>query len=789
MKKAIFLLIFLCFVFKAFTQEKTMVVDPSTASCTLGKISFEKLQDGLTGTFYDEGHIVFDKVPKYPWEFMATGTGRTGLTVTIDKGIRIQLSHEGALDEYANLRTLGILNIDFQNSTPFVKNDSFFMEHDLKKSEIIIKSKTQNNEVSCKIWAHPGMDVIAIEITNPVPSSEEFNISLLKDYSFDDEVSSEGIYLNWHTNTTSLYKKINEVSGVNSYQGEDILLNRCFGTAISLESEQLENNIESVWKTVLSPVWTSGLFSMNYTKRVVIWIAGESTSNGNKIWKKTVTQKIKEAKSMGLNKFIESHNAWWNEFWKKSYYKPANKEKYIYQIASYNLYRYYMACSGSYDREFPIRFQNDLFRYQISNYKWSIMDINAIETYQAYYGAVRTGDVNALYPRVNYYSKILPILKEASKNRFNHEGAISLYESNMWGTYFYWQGQPTNYTEEINPYLKYSWQGSLWMIYLMCDYYALTTDNVFADNTIKNYCSEVISFYMNHFPEKNSNSKRIFYPSAAGESWTGVKNSTELIAAMKATLPRVIEIGEARNWDKKLLSIWKEFLNEIPDLPKGKFVLNEKTGEGRIEPGDLYVPAEDMSNIEPAHCINSQQVELFPVWPAKLVMRDEENKGRAIKTFNARYWRETYNGWNLDAVFMACLGQYDSLMSEYVWRFNTTHVFPCGLAREESYSQAINDWIPFYPSMQGLGTSVTPVFEQLIQDYTDEVILFPCWKKEDGINFKIFSPYAGWIEVKYEPDKILKVHTDKKIKITLPEWLKCRNCIKVEIKSGSKNSN
>ncbi|MEN8227291.1 MAG: DUF5703 domain-containing protein [Bacteroidota bacterium] len=774
MRRIIITAFLLCLVTKSFTQEKSKANEPVSASCTLGKINTEILPDALTGTFHTEGRIVFDKIPKYPWEFMATGTGRTGLTVTIDNGIRIQLSHEGALDEYANLRTLGILNMDFQYTSPIEKNDSFLMEHDLRKSEIQIKTINQDNIFSCKIWAHPGMDVIAIVIENNEPLPEEFNVSLLKDYAFQDEVNSEGVYLNWHENSGSVFEKTSKASAVSFQQGDDILQNRCFGTAISVETEQDLVAMEKKFNSGLFPVWTSGLFSMNYAKRVVIWIAGESVRNGKTEWEEKVIRKLNEAKSMGLNRFIESHHAWWREFWAKSYYQPVNQEKYIHQIASYNLYRYYMACSSSSDREFPVRFQNDLFRYQIKNHLWSVMDIHAIETYQVNYGAVRTGDINALYPRVNHYQKILPAIKEASASRFNHDGAISLYESNLWGTYLHNQGQPTRYTEEISPYLRYSWQGNLWMIYLMCDYYALTNNKEFADNTIKNYSREVISFYKNHFPEKDSHNRRIFYPASGGETWIGAKNPTEIVAAMKATLPRVLEIGKTNKWEKELLSEWKLFLKEIPDIPRGKLVI-EESGKSSIEPGDLYVPAEDLSLIDTGRHLNRQHIELLPVWPGKLVLRNSEERIRATETFYARYWKERNDGWNLDAVFMACLGQYDSLMTDYPRRFYTTHTFPCGLARESSPFQPVNDWIPYYPSMQGMGTTVIPVFEQLIQDYPDEIILFPCWKKEDGISFRIFSPYAGWIEVVYEPDETFKITTDKKIKITLPEWLKSKN--------------
>jgi hypothetical protein len=69
------------------------------------------------------------------------------------------------------------------------------------------------------------------------------------------------------------------------------------------------------------------------------------------------------------------------------------------------------------------------------------------------------------------------------------------------------------------------------------------------------------------------------------------------------------------------------------------------------------------------------------------------------------------------------------------------------------------------PSLQGLGTGVIPVLEMLLQDYPDELIVLPCWPEHVPVDFTLYSPYTGRVEVQYKPADTLRVATQREIRV------------------------
>ena len=107
--------------------------------------------------------------------------------------------------------------------------------------------------------------------------------------------------------------------------------------------------------------------------------------------------------------------------------------------------------------------------------------------------------------------------------------------------------------------------------------------------------------------------------------------------------------------------------------------------------------------------------------------------------------------------------------------FDWTFVLPCGLARETAPENPQRPGIPESPSLQGLGTGVIPVLEMLLQDYPDELIVLPCWPDRVPVDFTLYSPYAGRVEVHYRPANMLRVATSERSACE-PQSAARRNC-------------
>ncbi len=739
-------------------------------SCPLGKTNdtFPALPAGILGRFDTEGKIVFEQRPQKSWDFMATGTGVTGITVNAQCGVKMQLNHASAFDGKGFQRPLGVLTINDWSvggwnsaGDPFRDVNNLKMIHDIKKSCIRVSAITPTGPVHMDIRANIEMDVMCIDITDHRTGqpNKPVGFSLSSPFPFERKTTDSGVVLNWHVNTESVYQAANKWSGFTMPKETDPLMGRCFGTAV--------------------------FFDENYNtpgqKAHRIWIAADSTLKGFDAWRQNVLDKIKAASEMPTGTFIENHEKWWSSFWQRSYFLPEPKEgdtRFIKQQAAFDLYRYYVACTSSDRREFPVRFMNDLFRYNNCQQLWSVMDITALETYQSLYGAMRTGDASAMRSRMNFYVETLPLFQRHSHARFGHPGSVCAYETMPWGSYLYWDDQPvTYYTEKNSPYLRYSWSGNLWMILLMCDYVGITADLEFANNGIRPFASEVMTFFAEHYPQKDENGKVIFSPGSAGETWCGVKNPAEVICALEMTLPRLIKLADRLNW-KPQAQKWENMLDTLPPIPEGKLIQDKQDQKWKITQGRLLVPAQDFSILETPGPINHQHTELFAIWPTKLYLRDPSKYDIALDSYNARMWKNGTDGWNLDVVFAACLGLTDEVDKWYDHHFDVTSTFPNGLCQETSLHQENFRGISVYPSMQGMGTWVIPVIERLMQDYPDEIILLPAWPREVPVRFALFSPFAGRVEVDYKPGQPLTVTTERPIKISLPPHLK--NEIKIE---------
>ena len=249
--------------------------------------------------------------------------------------------------------------------------------------------------------------------------------------------------------------------------------------------------------------------------------------------------------------------------------------------------------------------------------------------------------------------------------------------------------------------------------------------------------------------------------------WSGVRNSAETICALRAVLPRLIALGKARGWD---VLDWQDLLDAVPPIPKGKFDIQRvELPHGRILPGDQLVPAEDLSQTDPPTNLVNQHTELYAIWPAKLMVRDPEDRAVAQKSYDDRVWPRRRDGWNLDMVHAATLRNVAELDRWYPLQFEGTVTFPCGLAQEASPKQVGVDAVPIFPGSQGLGTAALPVLERLIQDYPDLLVVLPAWPAEFGVRYRLFSPFAGAVELEYVPGQPVRVNVDRDIPVVLPD--------------------
>ncbi|OGV91787.1 MAG: hypothetical protein A3K19_20220 [Lentisphaerae bacterium RIFOXYB12_FULL_65_16] len=767
--------------------------DQNVHACALGdpgRAFPNRPADGLIGRYRTDGVVTFDRQPRQPWEFMATGTGTTGIAVGAGRDLRLQVNHAGAVDGWGVQHALGVLHID-GSGQPLVENRGFKMMHDLRRSVITIEVDTGTGAVRAEVRAHKELDVIRIDLFDARPQPGDLGIRIESDHPHVTDVLPDHLRLSWHENRASIVRDSWLWSGVSDPEKlPDPLRGRRFGLAVAVETDLHDAG------------WRDDLFAASRVRdensmakadgappkgRTTIWLTGVSEQCGETAWRDEVLRRIKAARDLSHDEFVASHERWWSEFWARSCFEPRDPGgRFTCQRASFDLYRYYMACCSSPARPWPERFQNTLFAYSLNQRNWSVLDIWGVETYQTLYAAVRTGDQEPVRDRILYRDRLRRVLAAHCAARFGHPGVIAAYESSIWGSYFFWNGKPTHYTERDSPYLRYTWQGNLWLLLLMWEHCALYPDDTEAEAILRRSASETLEFFRHHYPRVESG-KRVFYPSEAGETWCGVTDSAELVSALRAVLPRLAAMGRERGWDARLADACQALLAETPPVPRGRFI-SDPDGHERpvVEPGDDLVPAAGFERCESTwlpwanrfcYRLNAQHCELFSLWPGKLTSGDADLEAAALRAYQNRRWQHYHDGWNLDVVFAANLGLTDEVATWFDHHFDHTHVFPCGLAQEASPKEAgTGGAITVYPSLQGLGTSVIPVIDQLIADHPDGIGILPCWPLDVGVHFVLHHPLAGRVEVNFEPATRLTVKTRREVRIVVPDALRGLLC-------------
>ena len=746
------------------TDEHTQSGDPAAGTCVLGSP-----KNGLTGTYDRRGRIRFDARPVQEWAFMATGTGVTGLAVNFPAEMIVQINHAAAIDEQGRLRVLARLHLDLAGA-PFEKAKRFRMEHDLRRSVITALAETDEGLVRVDIRAHVEHDVIRIDIDDRRTTPGQLTVRLEEDAPSSAMFNQETGLCLWHENDAA---KIMPPKPENAASGSGVmgdnrewLAGRTFGLCVC-PGQQTDS---ASGQTLQLPP------AAHHT----IDVLGLSTLGGYAAFAGAVAHRLTTIRAESQDTFIGTHEAWWKAFWAQSSFEPGGEDGTMTRYkAAFDLYRYYLACCSNEQRETPVRFQIDLFRYHSRDFEWLTGLICAVEQYQSFYGAMRTGNAPPLRNLASFYAQKLLYYRYYARWTYGHDGA----RIPMWQTPLLLRpgADPATATPPAGvPNIAYNGEnpaGALWVLLLLCDYVDLSGDSAFLEGTLRPLAADLVEFVRLQYPQRE-NGWMVIAPCNAGETWQGVRDPAEMVCALRVTLPRLIALAQAQHWGSELITRWEEMLAAVPAIPRGRLDYRDPATPPVILPGDQLAPAADMSACQAYvlawskgqawYQLNSQHTELYAIWPAKLVLRDEASRDSARRSYRERLWPHLWDGWNLDVVFAACLGLHDEVARWFDEHFDHTYVLPCGLARETAPENPQVPGLPECPSLQGMGTGVIPVLEMLLQDYPDELIVLPCWPQDIPVDYTLYSPYVGKVEVHYWPKIRLEVKTGRDIRVSTP---------------------
>ena len=194
----------------------------------------------------------------------------------------------------------------------------------------------------------------------------------------------------------------------------------------------------------------------------------------------------------------------------------------------------------------------------------------------------------------------------------------------------------------LNDYIRHVWQPGLELTALMLDYYEHTLDEAFLQKQLLPMARDVLRYFDTRFP-RDAAGKLVIQPTQAVETyWYDVVNDLPSVAGLIAVTERLLALppGRVPPAERELCQRMQAM---TPPLP-----IQVEAGVRRLMPAEKFNPKR--SNVE--------NVELYAIWPFRLLGVGRQNLDLAVDTFRRRPEKASI-GWQYDGQSAAAVGLAD----------------------------------------------------------------------------------------------------------------------------------
>lgn len=646
---------------------------------------------------------------------MPLGNGDIGLNVWVEKngdlvfyiaktdawGGEIDPGKDIWVKQGGVLMKLGAVRVSV-TPNPLAVNSAFKQILKLRNGEITVQEGTGVNEVDFRVWVDANNPVIRVEAKSGRQSTVSVKLDNWRAGLTDTILSNQKNSIAWYHH--------------NSPTADPHLANLTFGAVIT--GKGLTNKDDTTLQSTQKV--TAQLISIYPLTAVA--------GSGNE-WLSKLKPNMNRLEKLDLNQTRFAHQQWWQQFWERSWVFVSGNETATNVTQGYILQRFVTACAGR--GAYPIKFNGSLF--VVDN---PAKNVNADyrawggqywfqNTRAMYWPRLMAGDFDMMLPLFRMYANILPGDEAQVKQFYNHGGAYFAETSPFWGGLnFMGPGVKANYTNHyFTPILELSM--------MMLDYYEYTGDTAFAKKTLLPVATAGLRFFDEHF-SRDSTGKLLLDPDNSIEMFWKVPNPAPDIAGLHAVLSRMLKLP-GNLVDKNTRHHWQQFYNELPPLPTAD--INGKT---------LLLP---YTGPQTAQSFNSENPELYAIYPFRLYGLGKPNLHVAINTFNARKQRDK-GCWVQDPIQAAMLGDAGTAQ-EYV-SFN--------FARKDPRLKFPAFWVKgndYDPDEDNGGNGENGLQQMLMQTDGKKIMLLPAWPAGWDAAFKLNAPYKTTVEGRVSKGKLV----------------------------------
>jgi hypothetical protein len=648
---------------------------------------------------------------------MPLGNGDIGLNVWVESNgdINFYISKTDAWSE-DNFGPWGLLKLGKVRIAlyPQPEINPFVQVLKLYSGEIQVKEGNS----TFRIWVDANNPVIRIESKNKYPS--KISVELNNWRRTDENKISADTILSGLKDKIEWYHR-------NASTANPHLTNLTFGAIIKGEGLVSEND------TVLV---SSKQVKTDLISIYPLTAKTESSSN----WKEKLDQQVVRIDDLKLEKTRQAHRQWWGKFWHRSWVFVRGDSAANDITQGYILQRFVTACSGR--GAYPIKFNGSIFTVDNP----ALIPVGGKEAFQVnadyrvwggqywfqntramYWPRLQAGDFDVMLPLFNMYANMLPENSKKVLEYYKHEGAYFAETKPFWGGLAY-----------AGPEVKEDWTlhyftPILELSMMMLDYYEYTGDVEFAKKTLIPVASAGLTFFDKHFT-RDGNGKLLLDPDNAIEMYWKVHDPAPDIAGLMAVLKRMISLPD-NLVSNEMRTAWTNFLEQIPPLPVG-----EKDGKKVLLP---------YTGPQTAQFRNSENPELYAVYPFRLYGLEKPGLDLAVNTFNAR--KCTFKGcWTQDPVQSAMLGLSGVAKSYIYYNFTCKDPrlkFPAFWIQKNDYA----------PDQDNGGNGENGLQQMIMQTDGKKIFLLPAWPAGWEGDFKMNAPFNTSVQGTIQNGRVSKL--------------------------------
>ncbi len=736
-----------------------------------------------------EYDVVWDSQSQNSGEAMPCGGGDVGLIVWVEDGdLLFYLSKSGTFDENNSFLKLGRTRVTL-TPNPFEGADSFEQRLNLRDGYVSIKATKGTQDVTVDVWVDAMRPVVHVDCqaTEPINCTATYETWRTEDRLVSQEERHQCFSYTGFPGDVTTYKDTiafedETVAWHHRNRSDDLLINFC------IEQQGLADVADQLWDPQTNRTFggvmkgdgfvADGMTTGRYVDTGFTgWqLSSTSASQNHSLqvylhhgqtdtlaeWETQLADIIVDAEANASTARAET-TQWWHDFWDRSWliispedHDPTSPE---WQVGrNYQLFRYMLGCNAT--GEFPSKFNGSLFTTDprfVRNIRvtpdfrsWGGGSFTAQNQRLVYWPMLKSGDFDLMPNQFEYYRRPLLNAELRTQIYWGHGGCSFTEQLENFGLPFAggWgfappagreRGPGDEFGTQSNLFVRRHFVNQLEFALMILDYHH------FSGNDISAYIPFIessLQFFNEHYrfrynqsngTELNEDGKLVIAPSTAAETYRDQTNPTDVLAALKAVLARVVDLPDSLIPPARKAE-WASVLTTVPEF--NLITLNDRTviapGIGTLRQSNQEIP------------------ELYPVFPYDLFGVGKPDLQLAIDTWNfgASNDNRPIQSWGQIGIFTARLG----LTSEAA-RFAIAKM-------ADANNRFPAFWGPgfdYTPDFNHGGSGMIGLQEMLMQTSGDVIQLLPAWPEDWDVDFKLHAPMNTTVEGSYRDGKLMNL--------------------------------